>query len=64
MTEQEKAAYRVEHRDGAWWVVRGDEQAVCSCRDEANAQQYVALLNEAYRRGYRHGYRTAKRGPT
>ena len=32
---------------------------ILACGAEANAGQYAALLNQAYRRGYKAGYRKA-----
>ena len=43
------------------WVVRDQAgRAVVVCRDRANAEEYAALLNEAYNRGYKVGYREGR----
>ncbi len=53
--------YRVTpHDSGSYRVLDATGQTVCSCHDADNAQHYATLLNQAYRRGYKAGYRAAK----
>lgn len=61
-SEDEPRRYQVQEKAGWYDVVDGAGAVVCSCGSQANAQQYVALLTQAYRRGYRLGYRQAKHG--
>ncbi len=56
----EDTPYRVD-RHGEAYAVYYAEEMVCVCGDERNAGQYEALLTQAYRRGYKAGYRAAKR---
>jgi hypothetical protein len=57
MTDDETQPYSVSLDDGRIAVRDAPERVVVVCRDEANAANYAALLNEAYQRGYRAGYR-------
>jgi hypothetical protein len=61
MSDEERRPYRAEERDGAWGVVDGAGQTVAACGDERNARHYETLLNQAHERGYKAGYRAAKR---
>jgi hypothetical protein len=56
----ENEPFRVEVADGEFRVVDLAGQVVLVCGNEANASQYVALLSQAYRRGYKAGYRKAR----
>jgi len=58
----ENEPYRVEAAHGVFKVVDADGEIILACGDQANAGQYVALLNQAYRRGYKAGYRKARSG--
>lgn len=53
--------YAPEERDGAWIVTFEERETVAACGGERNAEQYAALLNQAWRRGFQAGYRSAKR---
>ncbi len=61
MSDEDRKPYRVHEKNGMWSVVDDDGQMVCACGAEANAEHYVVLLNQAHERGYRRGYRDAKR---
>jgi hypothetical protein len=61
MDDEERGPYRAEERAGAWVVADDTGRAHCSCGSRENAEQYAALMNEAYRRGRREGYRAARR---
>lgn len=57
----EPEGYRYEADEKQGFSVRHDEVGeVCRCRDEITAQQYVSLLNQAHRIGYRAGFRAGK----
>ena len=56
----ENEAYRVEAAHGVFQIVDAAGEVILACGDEANAGQYAALLNQAYRRGYKAGYRKAR----
>lgn len=52
--------YSVEpEQRGVYRVVFG-QTVVCTCVGESNAQQYATLLNQAYQRGHKAGYRAGK----
>ena len=56
----EDKPYRVEQANGAFQVVDAAGAIVVASDDAANAGQYAALLNQAYLRGYKAGYRKAR----
>ncbi len=60
MNEMERP-YRVELTGGVAKVVDESGRVVLNCGDVANAEQYAVLLNQAFERGYKAGYRAAKR---
>lgn len=61
MPADETAPYRANPRNGVWEVQDESGRAVMACRDERSATDYTVLLNEAYRRGYKAGYRDSKK---
>jgi hypothetical protein len=56
----EHEPYRVEIAQGVFKVVDANGEVILASIDQANADQYAALLSEAYRRGYKAGYRKAR----
>ena len=56
----ETEPYRVEAGHGVFQIVDASGKIVLASEDEANAGQYAALLTEAYRRGYKAGYRKGR----
>ena len=61
MTDPEQnEPYRVEAAQGVFQIVDAAGEVILACGEEANAGQYAALLNQAYRRGYKAGYRKAR----
>jgi hypothetical protein len=60
MQDDAQKPYAVETRERGFEVCDGAGRTVLACRDEGSAQEYATLLNEAYRRGYRAGYRQAR----
>ncbi len=61
MDDEEQGPFRAEERTGTWMVADDTGRALCACGSRENAEHYATLLNEAYRRGRRDGYRAAKR---
>jgi hypothetical protein len=57
---EEDRPYRVVPVDDTYVVVGEKDLQILSCRDAVSAEHYVVLLSEAYRRGYRYGFREAK----
>lgn len=60
MTADETVPYRANPRNRVWEVLDESGRVIVVCRDERGATDYAVLLNEAYRRGYKAGYRDAK----
>jgi len=58
----ETQPYQVKATQGVFQVVDASGQVVLACDREANAGQYAALLTQAYRRGYKAGYRNGRSG--
>ena len=59
----EQEPYRIVRDGGRFKVVDWEESTVLTCGDEPSAGQYVALLSQAYRRGFKAGIRKARRAP-
>lgn len=57
----EHVPYRVEAEADRFVVVDCEGNAILSCSTPTNADQYAALMNQAYRRGYKTGFRNARR---
>ena len=51
----EQEPYRVEPEGGKFNVVDWEGGVVLTCGDEPSAGQYAALMNQAYRRGFKAG---------
>ena len=54
--------YRVTQTDKKFSVEDDLGGVILSCGDRGSAEHYAALLNQAFRNGYRNGFRDAKRG--
>jgi hypothetical protein len=61
-TDDNKLPYQVESTENQFRVVDESGRTVLSSGNRENAEQYAAMLNQAFQRGYKAGYRTAKRG--
>ena len=61
MTDGKEQPHSIERQDGRFRVLDEAGRVLLSCLDEGSATHYVVLLNEAYRRGYKAGYRAAKK---
>ncbi len=62
MSDPAEAPFRPQAEQGRFRVVDAAGRVVLDCGDRASAEQYAALLNEAYRRGFKAGFRAARRG--
>ncbi len=61
MTDRDETEpYQVKAAQDHFQVVDTSGQVVLTSNDEANAGQYAALLIQAYRRGYKAGYRKGR----
>lgn len=56
----ENLPYHVEPKGDGFAVVDSEGNAIITSSTSANADQHAALLNQAYRRGYKAGFRSAK----
>ena len=52
-----QSAYSVHEREGRFEVRAASGRVIMVCNDEGSASHYAVLLNEAYRAGYKLGYR-------
>jgi hypothetical protein len=57
----ENLPYRVEPEGDGFKVVDWECNVIITSGTSANADQYAALLNQSYRRGYKAGFRNAKK---
>ena len=57
----EKEPYRIEPEGGRFKVLDWEDGVVLTCGDEPSAAQYAALMNQAYRRGFKAGFRKARK---
>ncbi len=57
MPDPELQPYGVESRADRFEVRDLSGRTLLVCRDRGSAAEYAVLLNEAYRRGFRAGYR-------
>ena len=60
MADQDDKIYRVKAENGKFHVLDESDRVVMVCRDEGSANEYAVLLNGAYRKGFKAGYREAK----
>ena len=63
MADASEGPYQVRPEDKQFQVLDASERVVMVSLDEASATQYSVLLNEAYSRGYKAGYRAARNIP-
>jgi hypothetical protein len=61
-TDEIEPPYRVESTESQFRVVDESGRTVLSTGNRENAEQYAAMLNQAFQRGFKSGYRAAKRG--
>ena len=52
--------YQVEARGEKHAVIASGETVILECRDAPSAQHYAEMLNRAWQRGYRAGYKQGK----
>ncbi len=59
MTSESEKPYSIEASDGRFEVRSASGRVVMACADESSAAHYATLLNEAFRAGYKSGFRDA-----
>lgn len=60
MATDDQSAYGVCSESGRFKVMDQSGHVVMVCHDEGSATHYAVLLNEAFRRGYKRGYREGR----
>jgi hypothetical protein len=56
-----ESAYRAQSEENHFRVLDESGREVLNCGNLAGAEQYAALLNQAFKRGYKTGFREARR---
>lgn len=57
----EQQPYRVEPDGARFNVVDWEDGVALNCGDAQSADHYTALMNEAFRRGFKAGFRKARK---
>lgn len=57
----ENEPYTVQPEDGRFRVVDWEGNELLACGDQPSAEQYAVLMNRAFRRGYKAGFRKARK---
>ena len=60
MAHADETVYRVEQTQERFSVLDESNRVIVVCRDKGSADQYAALLNAAFRKGFKAGYREGK----
>jgi hypothetical protein len=58
--DEVETPYQVQSVESTIQVVDGSGRVVLNFGDRANAEQYAAMLNQAFERGFKAGYRAAR----
>ena len=61
VNDNEQLAYTIQEQEGRYEVCAMSGRVIMVCADEASADHYAALLNEAFRAGYKMGYRVGRK---
>ena len=56
----EQEPYRAEPDGARFNVMDWEDGTVMLCGDKPSAEQYAVLMNQAFRRGYKAGFRKAR----
>ena len=59
-TDDRDVVYSVRERDGRFEVCAASGRVIMVCHEDRSAAHYVSLLNEAFRAGYKKGYRAGR----
>ena len=57
----EKEPYTVQREEGRFRVVDWEGSVILACGDSPSAEQYAALMNQAFRRGFKSGFRKGRK---
>jgi hypothetical protein len=61
---EQEPPYRVEQQDRHFKLLDEQGNVIIVCADRGNADQYADLLNRSYQRGFKAGFRKARKGQT
>jgi hypothetical protein len=56
----ESEPYNVQPEAGRFSIVDWEGNVILVCGDSPSAEQYAALMNRAFRRGFKAGFRKAR----
>ena len=62
MFDDTSKPYSVNKADGRFEILDETGRVIVACADDATALNYAVLLNEAYKMGYKAGYRDGRKG--
>ncbi len=57
----EREPYTVQPDQARFRVVDWEGNVMLTCGDSASAEQYAALMNQAFRRGFKAGFRKGRK---
>ena len=57
----EREPYAVRSDDARFEIVDWEGNVILTCGDSASAEQYAALMNQAFRRGFKAGFRKGRK---
>ncbi len=57
----EKESYTVQPDAGRFSVVDWEGNVILVCGDAPSAEQYAVVMNQAFRRGFKAGFRKARK---
>ncbi len=60
MAGEDRNPYPVAAGEGGHAVCSGSGRVIVVCRDEGSARQYAVMLHEAWRLGYKAGFRKGR----
>jgi hypothetical protein len=59
--DEEQDAYEVAEDERGFHVRDSSGMTIMTCRDRRSADHYATLLDKAYRKGFKAGYRAGRR---
>jgi hypothetical protein len=60
MPDGDQPAYRTEGEKDRFSVMDDGNRVIVVCRDKGSADQYASVLNEAFKKGFKAGFRKGK----
>ena len=62
MSNSGDSHYRIETKESEFWLIDESGNKILVCRDRGSAEHYLVLVNEAFKRGYKLGFRDGRTG--